>query len=52
MCSVQEAHAKGLPATPGTLSTGAETTGGLGSAGGWGRLEVGMGGGGWCYLRV
>lgn len=30
---LKEAHAKGLPATPGTLSTGAETTGGLGSAG-------------------
>ena len=29
----QEAHAKGLPATPGTLSTGAETSGGLGNAG-------------------
>ncbi|PRW32567.1 vacuolar sorting-associated 52 A isoform A [Chlorella sorokiniana] len=30
---LKEAHARGLPATPGTLSTGAETTSGLGTAG-------------------
>lgn len=30
---VQEAHARGLPATPGTLSTGSETTSGLGNTG-------------------
>ena len=41
---LQEAHAKGLPATPGTLSTGTETTGGLGSAGGWARPRHDWGG--------
>lgn len=40
-CAVQEAHARGLPATPGTLSTGAETTSGLGTAGGRQACEVG-----------
>lgn len=31
--TLKDAHARGLPATPGTLSTGAETTSGLGTAG-------------------
>ncbi|KAL4421397.1 hypothetical protein ABPG75_010688 [Micractinium tetrahymenae] len=31
--TLKEAHARGLPATPGTLSMGSETTSGLGNAG-------------------